>query len=38
MSTYFTTDDAEIEMRADAPGVNAVPEFIGFRFGVLHQR
>jgi len=29
MSTYFTTDDTEIEMQADAPSLNAAPEFIG---------
>ena len=29
MSTYFTTDDTEIEMHADAPSLNAAPEFIG---------
>jgi len=29
MSTYFTTDDTEIEMHADALDLNSAPKFIG---------
>jgi hypothetical protein len=29
MSTYFTTDDTEIEMHADALGLKLAPKFIG---------